>query len=117
MDEKVRTLIRNGVLPKAKDCLCWICGTGRWENPKVRMEYHHPDLSKRTEVIPLCKKCHVMIHTVQGDMLQNQSEIAKKRWEDPAQKEAQAQRNSERVISEETRQKMSQSAYNRHQSK
>ena len=66
--EKIRAVrivdgaIRRGKLLPASECLCWVCGIGRWEDPGIVMEYHHPDYSKPLAVIPLCTTHHARLH-------------------------------------------------------
>lgn len=121
----VKSAVRRGTLPRASEFPCSNCGTNREVNPKVILEYHHSDYDKPMDVVVLCRKCHIHRHMEEDPDFMYQKNVASgnlakalaKRWQDPAQREALAKANSERVISEETRQKMSQSAYKRHSSK
>ena len=65
-EQKVRTMIgnavRDGKLPRAFKYHCKICGN-------QARDYHHPDYSKPLEVIPLCRKCHKIVHNNHGAVL------------------------------------------------
>ena len=43
--------VRRGKLPKATTQLCAVCG-------REAQQYHHPDYSKPSQVVPLCFECH-----------------------------------------------------------
>lgn len=55
----VQDAIRHGDLPKAQALKCAMCG-------KPAYDYHHHrgyDEAHHLDVIPLCRKCHVRLHT------------------------------------------------------
>lgn len=48
-------MVRDGLVPEATSCLCFVCG-------ECAEEYHHVDYTKPTEVIPVCRSCHQRWH-------------------------------------------------------
>lgn len=58
----LRQAIKTGRLSPASDCLCFVCGKGRWQDPGIVMEYHHVSYDKPLEVFPVCSGCHHRWH-------------------------------------------------------
>lgn len=52
----VTQAIESGSIPKASDVKCKRCG-------KQAYHYHHNDYTKPLDITPLCRKCHVIVHT------------------------------------------------------
>lgn len=60
-DEIIKEAINNGTLPKLSECKCKFCG-----QDKGILHYHCEDYSPKNilkDVIPVCWRCHMMIHT------------------------------------------------------
>jgi len=58
----VRDEIHAGRMLPASEQLCFACGTGRWQDADVAMEYHHPDYAQPLQVIAVCSSCHKRYH-------------------------------------------------------
>ena len=55
-DAKIKVAIGLGLIPKATQC--GVCGTER-----DRIDYHAENYARPLQVAPICKKCHLALHS------------------------------------------------------
>lgn len=58
-DRKIKIAIELGLIPKAKECPCGVCGT---TDRSTGFDYHAEDYGHPLQAVAICKTCHLALH-------------------------------------------------------